>query len=92
MVSACHAGGERPGDDGAGNHPKKRPTYELHRRTIRQGDAVCFFSDGISDLLDREVLWETVRAEQICRMFREGELTEKTQDDATAICVEVKAG
>ena len=67
-------------------------TYELHRRTIRQGDAVCFFSDGISDLLDREVLWETVRAEQICRMFRDGALTEKTQDDATAICVEVKAG
>ena len=67
-------------------------TYELHRRPIRQGDAVCFFSDGISDLLDREVLWETVRAEQICRMFRDGALTEKTQDDATAICVEVKAG
>ena len=67
-------------------------TYELHRRSIRQGDAVCFFSDGISDLLDRDLLWETVRAEQICRMFRDGELAEKTQDDATAICVEVKAG
>lgn len=36
------------------------------------------------------MLWETVRAEQICRMFRDGELAEKTQDDATGIRVEVK--
>lgn len=64
-------------------------TYELHCRPIRQGDAVCFLTDGISDVFDRENNWGTIGAGQLCSLFHEGTWTEKTQDDATAVCIEV---
>ena len=64
-------------------------TYELHSRPIRQGDAVCFMTDGISDVFDRENNWGTIGAGQLCSLFHEGTWTEKTQDDSTAVCIEV---
>ena len=64
--------------------------FELNRRPIGKGDAVCFMTDGISDIFDRENTWGGVQASQVCRLFDEGESTDKAQDDATAICIEVR--
>lgn len=64
-------------------------TYELHRRPIRQGDAVCFLTDGIGDVFDRENNWGTIGADQVCRLFAEPDWVEKAKDDATAVCIDV---
>ena len=64
-------------------------TYELHCRPIRQGDAVCFLTDGISDVFDRENNWGTIGADQVCRLFAEQDWVEKAKDDATAVCIDV---
>lgn len=63
--------------------------YDLLRCPIRAGDAVCFMTDGISDVFDRENSWDVMQASQLYRLFSEGDWAEKTQDDATAICIEV---
>ena len=68
---------------------REEEKFELNRRPIRAGDAVCFMTDGISDIFDRENAWGEMQASQVCRLFGEGNETEKAQDDATAICIEV---
>ena len=47
-------------------------------------------TDGISDIFDREGSWGTAQAGELCRLFQEGDWTKKTQDDCTAICIEVR--
>ena len=69
---------------------REEESYELHCRPLRPGDAVCFMTDGISDIFDREGSWGTVGAGELCRLFHEGDWTKKTQDDSTAICIEVR--
>jgi len=69
---------------------REQEEYELLRRPIRAGDTVCFMTDGISDIFDRENSWDTLQAIQLFRLFSEGDWAEKTQDDATAICIEVR--
>ena len=64
-------------------------SYELHSRSIRQGDTVCFMTDGISDIFDRDNNWGIVGAERVCQLFVEQEWAEKAKDDATAVCIEV---
>ena len=69
---------------------RENEVYDLHRRPLRQGDAVCFMTDGISDIFDREKTWDSIEAGQVCRLFSEGDLAKKAQDDATAICIEIR--
>jgi PAS domain S-box-containing protein len=69
---------------------REEEQFELNRRPIRAGDSVCFMTDGISDIFDRENGWGEVQAGQVCRLFDEGDETAKAQDDATAICIEVR--
>jgi serine phosphatase RsbU (regulator of sigma subunit) len=68
---------------------REQEEYDLLKRPIRAGDAVCFMTDGVSDIFDRENSWDTMQASQLYRLFSEGDWAEKTQDDATAICIEV---
>ena len=69
---------------------RENEVYELHRRPLLQGDAVCFMTDGISDIFDREKTWASIEASQVCWLFSEGDLAKKAQDDATAICIEIR--
>ena len=69
---------------------REQEEYDLFRRPISEGDALCFMTDGISDVFDRENSWDMLQASQLRRLFSEGDWAEKTQDDATAICIEVR--
>lgn len=61
--------------------------YETKKMPFSSGDSVCFMSDGITDVLTAEQLWEKIPVREICEVFNDETYTEKIKDDATAICI-----
>jgi len=63
--------------------------YETKKLAFAAGDAVCFMTDGISDVLTSEQAWDKIKAREICREFNDDTYTDKIKDDVTAICISV---
>ena len=62
--------------------------YETKKIVFSPGDAVCFMTDGITDVLTSEQARDIIQAQEICRLFKTDETyTVKIKDDATAICI-----
>lgn len=82
--------GERIDVEGLYLGIRENEAYDQHRRSLLKGDAVCFMTDGISDIFDRENSWGTIQANELIQHFDGGSLSEQFQDDATAICIEIR--
>ena len=65
--------------------------YGMQRLPLQTGDRVCFMTDGISDLLTKNGLWERFDASEICDAFNTGKLGSTFRDDATAVCITIKS-
>lgn len=65
----------------------RKETYETSYLPFAAGDAVCFMTDGITDVLTAEENWGKVAARDICDRFRDKRQADRLQDDATAICI-----
>jgi len=66
-------------------------SYTTRRLPLRQGDSVCFMTDGISDLLTQNGLWEQFAAVNVCESYHAGKFGGVVRDDATAVCIRVKS-
>lgn len=65
-------------------------SYETHALTLRQGDAVCFVTDGFSDPLERlQAL--PANYESMVELLQKMVMSSALRDDATALCVKIKA-
>ena len=65
-------------------------SFEVHTLALKEGDAVCFMTDGLSESLERiRELPEDY--ESMVRCLRQTALELVSRDDATGICLRVKA-
>ena len=65
--------------------------FDLQVLPLSMGDAVCFMTDGVSEVLARSGTRQPQAYDEMVHLLREVANGNECQDDATAICIRVKS-